>query len=148
MTAYEMRISDWSSDVCASDLMIHMGIGIDIVQPDPGRRALRGAKLPQLAGQVGHVRANLASLPLARLMPGVDPVSGGVLADDQQFLRSGMHQLFRLAQHGVDAPRSEEHTSELQSLMRLSYAVYCLKKKNNIYHHIHIIITTQPAQIP
>src|SRR3546814_9348584 len=34
----------------------------------------------------------------------------------------------------VVAPRSEEHTSELQSLMRISYAVFCLKKKNNKYH--------------
>src|SRR3546814_4005606 len=35
--------------------------------------------------------------------------------------------------------RSEEHTSELQSLMRISYAVFCLKKKNNIIHHSHNI---------
>src|SRR3546814_3961326 len=33
----------------------------------------------------------------------------------------------------IDGPRSEEHTSELQSLMRISYAVFCLKKKSNIY---------------
>src|SRR3546814_1788378 len=36
-------------------------------------------------------------------------------------------------------PRSEEHTSELQSLMRISYAVFCLKKKNTIYKHKYII---------
>src|SRR3546814_4879667 len=46
-------------------------------------------------------------------------------------------------------PRSEEHTSELQSLMRISYAVFCLKKKN--YTHKYPVITTrtpspQPAQ--
>src|SRR3546814_2449059 len=34
--------------------------------------------------------------------------------------------------------RSEEHTSELQSLMRISYAVFCLKKKNNTINHIHL----------
>src|SRR3546814_5438349 len=37
----------------------------------------------------------------------------------------------------ADRPRSEEHTSELQSLMRISYAVFCLKKKKNIRRHIH-----------
>src|SRR3546814_4421570 len=38
--------------------------------------------------------------------------------------------------------RSEEHTSELQSLMRISYAVFCLKKKNKIYYIIHTITYT------
>src|SRR3546814_5488336 len=41
-------------------------------------------------------------------------------------------QLARPARH-----RSEEHTSELQSLMRISYAVFCLKKKTNLMHHYH-----------
>src|SRR3546814_3674291 len=40
---------------------------------------------------------------------------------------------------GTRAARSEEHTSELQSLMRISYAVFCLKKKNKIHQQIHII---------
>src|SRR3546814_5200576 len=39
-----------------------------------------------------------------------------------------------LQQHGVRTPRSEEHTSELQSLMRISYAVFCLKKKKERTH--------------
>src|SRR3546814_6948388 len=39
-----------------------------------------------------------------------------------------------------DASRSEEHTSELQSLMRSSYAVFCLKKHTHKYHHIHITV--------
>src|SRR3546814_5925491 len=40
-------------------------------------------------------------------------------------------------QPGVDFVRSEEHTSELQSLMRISYAVFCLKKHKNIIQHTH-----------
>src|SRR3546814_2163911 len=40
------------------------------------------------------------------------------------------------APHGAGGPRSEEHTSELQSLMRISYAVFCLKKKTKIYQTI------------
>src|SRR3546814_8791716 len=43
----------------------------------------------------------------------------------------------------IDFDRSEEHTSELQSLMRISYAVFCLKKKNNPYHHIIIQLLHQ-----
>src|SRR3546814_9800864 len=45
--------------------------------------------------------------------------------------------------HGVeiDLPRSEEHTSELQSLMRISYAVFCLKKKKTNTNHIYIYHT-------
>src|SRR3546814_2501549 len=57
--------------------------------------------------------------------------------DGHQYLRSapllGVDRDHRIGQHGHDigSPRSEEHTSELQSLMRISYAVFCLKKKNN-----------------
>src|SRR3546814_10239956 len=40
-------------------------------------------------------------------------------------------EIFTKSPAGLDAPRSEEHTSELQSLMRISYAVFCLKKKKN-----------------
>src|SRR3546814_10336079 len=50
------------------------------------------------------------------------------------------HQDPVLLLHPADAARSEEHTSELQSLMRISYAVFCLKKKNNI-----INITPSPS---
>src|SRR3546814_8930908 len=42
-----------------------------------------------------------------------------------------------------DAPRSEEHTSELQSLMRTSYAVFCLKKKNNNRQALHSLLRTK-----
>src|SRR3546814_7361640 len=41
----------------------------------------------------------------------------------------------------LDSQRSEEHTSELQSLMRISYAVFCLKKKNTYHNHTEYIIT-------
>src|SRR3546814_8205730 len=44
----------------------------------------------------------------------------------------------RLTREAAAAPRSEEHTSELQSLMRISYAVFCLKKKNNNHQQLHI----------
>src|SRR3546814_2398560 len=54
-------------------------------------------------------------------------------------------QLQRAAQRAARVGRSEEHTSELQSLMRISYAVFCLKKKKHLYstEYKHIIINTQ-----
>src|SRR3546814_6438754 len=90
-TAYEMRISDWSSDVCSSDL-------------GGRRRRLR------------HVHLH-----------GVGLDRDG---DDQHHQQ---HQHHVDQRRGVDVDhhfRSEEHTSELQSLMRISYAVFCLKKNN------------------
>src|SRR3546814_1925986 len=101
-----MRISDWSSDVCSSDL------GFSGLAPVPAQCAEPPAPW-HLRGEVGALlrrsehpdRACSATrLPLSR---GSRP---GPLA-------------------GPNPARSEEHTSELQSLMRISYAVFCLKKK-------------------
>src|SRR3546814_7942697 len=104
-TAYEMRISDWSSDVCSSDLM----------------GAFVGLVLSVLAIVVGVVL-------LVRSAFGNDDVSGarGVALDVTAPIAAAIGAPFRWAAAGV---RSEEHTSELQSLMRISYAVFCLKKK-------------------
>src|SRR3546814_6570503 len=116
-TAYEMRISDWSSDVCSSDLGA------------PAR--LIGVELAQL-----HV--HLRGGDAIALQPcGIenDPdfaVDATASHDrcDAFYLEKALDDLV------VDIPgqllqrhRSEEHTSELQSLMRISYAVFCLKKK-------------------
>src|SRR3546814_6869157 len=71
---------------------------------------------------------------------GVGVVGGAV--EQERELHSGRHR-FDLDCPGV--PRSEEHTSELQSLMRISYAVFCLKKKNN--HDTTQKITLNPASV-
>src|SRR3546814_9585064 len=66
-----------------------------------------------------------AAAELLQLLHGIagDDGAGGGAADDQHLVRQGVHD-------GAEvSPRSEEHTSELQSLMRISYAVFCLKKK-------------------
>src|SRR3546814_4735774 len=90
-----MRISDWSSDVCSSDLS-------DRHQPDIAAGDEVGA------GETGG-RA------------------GAAQRDSTQHVdQPGFH---RQAVVPGDACRSEEHTSELQSLMRISYAVFCLKQK-------------------
>src|SRR3546814_4008558 len=74
-----MRISDWSSDVCSSDLASPHSTTCNVPSPKISRR-------------IRHSRDGLSSSPTMN-------------------------------------SRSEEHTSELQSLMRISYAVFCLKKK-------------------
>src|SRR3546814_5349430 len=86
-----MRISDWSSDVCSSDLLGARGLQIDMVDAI----SEIGDQFQLRPGLADHV--------------GVD--------------------LVRQRRHQHIGPRSEEHTSELQSLMRISYAVFCLKKK-------------------
>src|SRR3546814_2576851 len=109
MTAYEMRISDWSSDVCSSDLLAG----------ERGHGVLQGA-LQALGVAVGqHVDVD----------GDVHAVAVGVEHAGRRLDGLALHHVgHHLA---VDAlhVRSEEHTSELQSLMRISYAVLCLKKK-------------------
>src|SRR3546814_7187102 len=104
-----MRISDWSSDVCSSDLR-YSGLILKPYFPRPGKGELAGERLPVLAG-LGEIGGHR----LHRLQMGGD---GGELR-----LGGGLRQRRRMRE------RSEEHTSELQSLMRISYAVFCLKKK-------------------
>src|SRR3546814_6016828 len=111
-TAYEMRISDWSSDVCSSDLVVHA---------QQHRPALGG----------DQVRGDRAVDALARV------VAAGQLADGLLARQAGQHrhaefgEARQLRQQRQVVVRSEEHTSELQSLMRISYAVFCLKQKTN-----------------
>src|SRR3546814_3474870 len=117
-TAYEMRISDWSSDVCSSDLHRqepqqhggHRNAGRCQNQPRDHMGAIAAKRLT--GGDRGHVAA------LRR------PAAGLAAEKADQNPDLGDH-------HRRRHERSEEHTSELQSLMRISYAVFCLKKKKN-----------------
>src|SRR3546814_2352329 len=104
-----MRISDWSSDVCSSDL--HRLIGDD---------AADGVGIG-ITGAVAVPDEELLLLVFGRGI-GLGDVKG-----DGAFAQGFKD---RLGQRGETQARSEEHTSELQSLMRNSYAVFCLKKKN------------------
>src|SRR3546814_1117396 len=99
-----MRISDWSSDVCSSDLLYrHLGEYTDVPAGDIGCGA---REIGYLFGQYKR----LTNRYEAGVLTGKGLTYGGSRA--------------RTA-------RSEEHTSELQSLMRISYAVFCLKTKND-----------------
>src|SRR3546814_9229636 len=100
-----MRISDWSSDVCSSDL----------VYVDVNDRVTKGQVLARLDTSRLIDTVNQSRAALAAAEAGVGEAQATV-AETQS-------NLARLQQ------RSEEHTSELQSLMRISYAVFCLKKK-------------------
>src|SRR3546814_8485957 len=104
-----MRISDWSSDVCSSDLRGGgRGIGAEQFLAAPGMGNHRVHRHHRIDGgeRVG---------PRGQSVGGVDrSIDVGVEARQQA---------------GRDMTRSEEHTSELQSLMRISYAVFCLKKQ-------------------
>src|SRR3546814_9766306 len=107
-TAYEMRISDWSSDVCSSDLYDEAP-----PPPSPGFGDSLGAMT--IAGGIMGALFHREKTGTATTVD-VSLLSTGLWAMGQAIALSDL--------------RSEEHTSELQSLMRISYAVFCLKKKN------------------
>src|SRR3546814_8786315 len=112
-----MRISDWSSDVCSSDLV--------------------GAHRPQRAAPTGE-RGSIADRDAAFHM--APHRARARLHADQHIILDILQRIDGVVtdhprdaagiEQGQRKPRSEEHTSELQSLMRISYDVFCLKKKN------------------
>src|SRR3546814_3356340 len=109
MTAYEMRISDWSSDVCSSYLSALFGV-YGFLALGFGFLVLRYIR-PHLRLNDGLMKVGFWGLN-----------AGLVLMVFTSLLPVGLFQF----------ERSEEHTSELQSLMRISYAVLCLKKIREI----------------
>src|SRR3546814_5502075 len=117
-----MRISDWSSDVCSSDLVDLQGLGTHAQQRLLGLVAVGDHAAVEPVRRAGDVGGCLG-----------DPAAGAALGGDQQVARlaqPGADGVDDAAQLGVGRNgRSEEHTSELQSLMRISYAVFCLKKQ-------------------
>src|SRR3546814_5522761 len=125
-TAYEMRISDWSSDVCSSDLRLpdypHDHLGGNAVDRLPSR--LSAAARPALvrAGRLADLLSAglLLVVVLLRCLCPADLHRRGVYRGIRRF---NLHR--RRGRHVGLAGRSEEHTSELQSLMRISYAVFC-----------------------
>src|SRR3546814_10715072 len=109
-----MRISDWSSDVCSSDL-VRQGRTRCFLGGENGIRHQRAAEPGESHPHFGALR---------RIRQDACPRGGYPVPRIAAFLRR-------------EDGRSEEHTSELQSLMRISYAVFCLKKKNYKKHRIY-----------
>src|SRR3546814_3684219 len=121
-TAYEMRISDWSSDVCSSDLLR----GIEPLNFDP---ELVEDYLDCFQSYSARTQAADEMATLYEDVPDAGErlrLIGVIGSPNVNFTEDDDDEAFE--------DRSEEHTSELQSLMRISYAVFCLKKKNNNQH--------------
>src|SRR3546814_3931237 len=117
-TAYEMRISDWSSDVCSSDLVLNQFTLGD-------SSALGDTKFTLKEG--GTARGVMAEMFRGMFEQATNTDLSAV--SDSELLDCFSYTVFPniFLFPGI---RSEEHTSELQSLMRISYAVFCLKNKN------------------
>src|SRR3546814_6818648 len=117
-----MRISDWSSDVCSSDLKPHLnqlaGLGELVTALARKRRRHLHRTRGDTFGSVVYIR-------LLRF-PHRDHLS---LHGCLTCLRASSQDRMPAQRAPKKTGRSEEHTSELQSLMRISYAVFCLKKK-------------------
>src|SRR3546814_3755097 len=128
-TAYEVRISDWSSDVCSSDL--HRGGDVHVERDEQvAVGAARRLAEQVLESPVDHGEAG-AIVEVAL----VEPEAAVRLQVDQPFQDQVLEARLAIGREAHHLVRSEEHTSELQSLMRISYAVFCLKKKNTKPHH-------------
>src|SRR3546814_1876455 len=117
-----MRISDWSSDVCSSDLVARYGADVDWKSP------AMTAYLDELADRHIAIDTTIAGYEdIYRCVPG----------------RTFATQRFWVGRILMEAEgsRSEEHTSELQSLMRISYAVFFLTQKKTHRGLSHACIT-------
>src|SRR3546814_1465791 len=113
-----MRISDWSSDVYSSDLAAQR---IEEIVPAALQEAIDGRP------GITQVVENIVYAVLRRIGHEC------VVTRGDRLQKSAIDRIVEGVHAAVIAfPRSEEHTSELQSLMRISYAVFCLKKKKTI----------------
>src|SRR3546814_7157598 len=116
-----MRISDWSSDVCSSDLSSEVrGAGAPVF-PDLATATFAGGTYPN----VDNLRAIAPGMTKDQLYD----LIGRPHFHEGVFGVREWNYLFNFRDADGNASRSEEHTSELQSLLRISYAVFCLKKK-------------------
>src|SRR3546814_7210201 len=111
--AYEMRISDWSSDVCSSDVIPVF------------------CNFCRSGCCCFWTFLKILLLPMMLLLGGLELLSVLLFT-----IYSSIATVLRAAVSLAQFVRSEEHTSELQSLMRISYAVFCLKKKKNRSNNI------------
>src|SRR3546814_10048509 len=130
-----MRISDWSSDVCSSDLVFKTGIKIrnaiydyddtsdnyryEYIGSLTNEELLRSVQSPSELSY-GDTGATVSTITGSDIFYMPDPYKLGQMFTDNP----GDWKNVQTA-----TQRSEEHTSELQSLMRISYAVFCLKKQ-------------------
>src|SRR3546814_8696955 len=135
-TAYEMRISDWSSDVCSSDLN-----RVRDASPSQIHGTLTAPGTVLILNQNGVLFGGTSVVNVRNLIASSANILDSDFLDTNRGIYSqlsGANYLpsFRDAGGAITIEagaqiKSEEHTSELQSLMRTSYAVFCLKKKKD-----------------
>src|SRR3546814_5618202 len=117
-----MRMSDWSSDVCSSDLgdpevLSVAGVAPVVSSPNVGERVIEQrvvSMLSQSSTWLPSITTTQSPRPTPCASRFAATCSDRVTISSKEYTR-----------HGCRPPRSEEHTSELQSLMRISYAVFC-----------------------
>src|SRR3546814_7693713 len=128
-----MRISDWSSDVCSSDLRLDGDLDVHVAERLGAQHrhalALEAELLVRLRarrhGDLGTAGADRRHLDTAAERRRDHRQRDAAVDVGAVALEQAMR---RHREKDVEIARSEEHTSELQSLMRISYAVFCLKK--------------------
>src|SRR3546814_3836266 len=115
-----MRISDWSSDVCSSDLRQRMRLDLNAAREGLRTRAANDYNRTW----------NISLLNLMQRAGVLEVLSVNTERGDETSWEVEIRDPAILSERDIGV-RSEEHTSELQSLMRISYAVFCWKKTNN-----------------
>src|SRR3546814_2081875 len=137
-----MRISDWSSDVCSSDLITQVPIvypawfsgAVDQGLLDLAESMILATTVAGFTGAVAAIKGHDARSLLPQVETPTLVIAGAndaavppeAVRATAALIPGAAFEVVTGAAHQV---RSEEHTSELQSLMRISYAVFCLKKK-------------------
>src|SRR3546814_5515056 len=122
-----MRSSDWSSDVCSSDLQQAFPTG-SIVRLSPVPVEVR-----DVDRTVAHVAAHHQGRYSVDLHLAQDPMMTQDRAEMHVRRLEAKRRLIGAPARQPDGSRSEEHTSELQSLMRISYAVFCVETQSMNY---------------
>src|SRR3546814_4683187 len=132
-TSYEMRISDWSSDVCSSDLSPASPLAAT-----GGRSHLGVRQWPPMAmletpwrfeSSQPHHAPFRTGQPRGPITASAPASRTSTFRDDEDPDPGLLHTAAARRVYARHGTRSEEHTSELQSLMRRSYSVFCLKNK-------------------
>src|SRR3546814_7541386 len=143
-TSYESRISDWSSDVCSSDLPQRAGCRLSPSGSIASLATAPRSSVTVLFSDCCQLKPLFAKAAASRSISRriFAPLASRSPSSNTQILRSAIRLTpdrisptrritMRLYLTSTGDWRSEEHTSELQSLMRISYAVFCLTKKKN-----------------
>src|SRR3546814_9526802 len=133
-----MRISDWSSDVCSSDLVGGSLRGNRLPNAPQWNVTLGGEYKAPLGDGTLSLRTDVSWRDSVFFKPNNNPLFSGnatTLVNGRVAWQPGS-EAWEIALYGrnLTDERSEEHTSELQSLMRISYAVFCLTKKKTKTH--------------